>query len=73
MPSKNALQSYCSLMHAFARMTTLDVARYQVHRMGQAAPVHKALLKAERSTPQHTLETLTEPAPKSAAPRRFKQ
>ncbi len=54
-------------------MTILEVARYQVHRIGQAAPVHNALLKAERSTPQHTLETLTQPTSKSGAPRRFKQ
>ena len=43
-------------------------------------PVHDALLKAERATPQHTLEQLTEPAGakpgaakgKFGAPRRFK-
>ena len=71
---EKCIASYCSLMHAFARMTILEVAHYQVHRIGQAEPVHKALLKAERSTPQVTLETLTEPASKkSGAPRRFKQ
>jgi len=69
---EKCIASYCSLTHRFARMTVLEVASYQVHRIGQAAPVHNALLQAERSTPQHTLETLTEPA-KSAAPRRFKQ
>jgi len=38
------------------------------------APVHAALLKAERATPQHTLDQLTEPASaKSGAPRRFKE
>jgi hypothetical protein len=42
--------------------------------MGQAAPVHKALLKAEHSTPQLTLITLTEPtSSKPGSPRRFKQ
>ena len=70
---EKCIASYCSLMHQFARMTILEVASYQVHRIGQAAPVHNALLKAERSTPQHTLETLTEPASKSGAPRRFRQ
>jgi hypothetical protein len=54
------------------------VGRFQVHRLGQVGPVHAALMKAERSTPQHTLEQLTEPASKSgagkaAAPRRFKE
>jgi hypothetical protein len=36
---------------------------FQVHRLGQVEPVHKALLKAERSTPLHTLEQLTEAVP----------
>jgi hypothetical protein len=60
-------------MHALAGMPCIEVGRYQVHRMGQAAPVRDALLKAERSTPLLTLETLTEPASKSGATRRFKQ
>jgi hypothetical protein len=42
-------------------MPSLEVAHYQVHRLGQAAPVHQALMEAERATPQHTLEQLTEP------------
>ena len=29
--------------------------------MSQVEPVHTALLKAERATPLHTLEQLTEP------------
>jgi uncharacterized protein (DUF2252 family) len=70
---EKCIERYCSTMHAFARMTILEVAHYQVHRIGQAAPVHKALLKAERSTPQHTLQTLTEPGSKSGAARRFMQ
>ena len=37
-------------------------------------PVHAALSKAERATPQHTLEHLTcPPRPKPEAPRRFKE
>ena len=70
---EKCIERYCAQMHAFAHMPCLEVGRYQVHRMGQAAPVHKALLKAERSTPQHTLETLTERTSKSGATRRFKQ
>ena len=42
-------------------MPLLEVEHYQVHRLGQVAPVHDALLQAERATPQHTLEQLTEP------------
>jgi uncharacterized protein (DUF2252 family) len=56
---------YCAQMRAFAQMPSLEVARYQVHRLGLAAPVHNALVKAERATPQHTLDQLTEPAPAS--------
>jgi uncharacterized protein (DUF2252 family) len=71
---EKCVEQYCSQMRAFARMTVLEVASYQVHRLGQAAPVHKALLKAERSTPQHTLELLTQPvSPRPRAPRRFRQ
>jgi hypothetical protein len=50
------------------------VNRFQVHRLGGVEPVHAALLKAERATPQHTLEQLTEPvSSKQGAPRRFKE
>jgi len=64
---------YCEKMRSFAEMPLLEVGRYQVHRMGSIEPVHDALLKAERATPLHTLEQLTEPASKKPdAPRRFK-
>ena len=63
---------YAAQMRAFSRMPLLEVAHFQVHRMSDVAPVHDALLKAERSTPQHTLEQLTELASeKPGAPRRF--
>jgi uncharacterized protein (DUF2252 family) len=52
---------YTGQMKAFARMPHLEVGRFQVHRLGAVAPVHAALLKAERATPSHTLEQLTEP------------
>jgi uncharacterized protein (DUF2252 family) len=65
---------YCAQMRAFAQMSSLEVAHYQVHRLGQAAPVHQALMEAERATPQHTLDQLTEPTPgKPGADRRFKE
>ena len=65
---------YTAQMRAFARMPHLEVGRFQVHRLGQIAPVHAALLKAERATPRHTLEQLTEPvAGKQDGPRRFKE
>jgi uncharacterized protein (DUF2252 family) len=63
---------YAAQMRAFARMPLLDVAHFQVHRMEAVAPVHEALMKAERATPLHTLEKLTELASeKPDAPRRF--
>ncbi len=65
---------YAVQMRAFARMPSLEVNRFQVHRLNQAEPVLDALLKAERATPKHTLEQLTEPAPnKPGASRRFKE
>ena len=79
---------YCATMRAFAEMPLLEVGRYQVHRMGAIEPVHDALLKAERATPAHALELLTEPASKKpgaptdrsssvgrkpGTPRRFKE
>lgn len=53
---------YCAQMRALAKLPALEVARFQVHRIGGAEPVHVALKKAERATPQHSLEQLTEPA-----------
>jgi uncharacterized protein (DUF2252 family) len=52
---------YSAQMRAFAKLPSLEVNRYQVHRIGQVEPVHLALMKAERATPRHTLEQLTEP------------
>lgn len=65
---------YCAQMRAFAKMPLLDVARFQVHRIGTVQPVHQALLKAERATSLHILERLTEPtSSKPGALRRFKE
>ena len=75
---EKCIERYSAQMRAFAKMPGLEVGRFQVHRLGQVAPVHAALMKAERSTPQHTLEQLTEPVPgsgavKPGAPRRFRE
>jgi uncharacterized protein (DUF2252 family) len=68
------IKRYASRMRDFARMPALEVARFQVHRIGLAGPVRAALLKAERATPQHTLAQITEPSSsKSDGPRRFKE
>lgn len=54
------LGAYCGLMHRFARMPVLAVARYLVHRIGNVAPIEKILQKAERQTPVFALGHLTE-------------
>ena len=65
---------YAAQMRTFAHMPLLEVGHFQVHRLEQAEPVLDALLKAERATPKHTLEQLTEPASgKPEASRRFKE
>lgn len=51
---------YAAQMRAFARMPSIEVSRFPVHRIGQVAPIQDALLKAERATPLHTMEQLTE-------------
>ncbi len=60
------VERYAAQMRAFAEMPLLEIARFQVHRMDLAEPVHQAFMKAERATPQHTLEQLTEPAKKDS-------
>jgi uncharacterized protein (DUF2252 family) len=68
------IQRYCAQMRAFAKMPALEVGRFQVHRLSDILPVHAALLKAERATPQHALEQFTEPlSSKPGAGRRFRQ
>jgi uncharacterized protein (DUF2252 family) len=67
---------YRKFVDMFARMPMVEVAKYQVHRLQRIAPVTRALLKAERSTPSHTLDQLTEePQAKrgAAAHRIFKE
>lgn len=68
------VERYAAQMRAFAAMPQLEVARFQVHRLGLARAVHMALGKAERATPLHTLEQLTMPAStRPGAPRRFRE
>jgi uncharacterized protein (DUF2252 family) len=56
-----AIERYAAQMREFAQMPLLEVNRFQVHRIELARPVHDALRKAERATPQHTLDQLTVP------------
>jgi uncharacterized protein (DUF2252 family) len=57
------VRRYCKCVRMFSRMPVIDVARYQVHRLQRVTPISQALLKAERATPQHTLDALTELVP----------
>lgn len=72
------MERYCAQMRSFARMPLLEMSRHVVHRLKGVEPVHAALVKAERATPQHALEQLTEKLParataKNGDKRRFKQ
>jgi uncharacterized protein (DUF2252 family) len=71
---ERCIERYATQMTAFAEMPSLEVGRYQVHRLGKVEPVHDALVKAERATPLHTLEQLTEAvSDKPSEGRRFKE
>lgn len=61
------LDQYRKCSRNFAKLPALELARYQVHRLRKVAPVSEILLKAERATPMHTLETLTVPAKRGTA------
>jgi uncharacterized protein (DUF2252 family) len=65
---------YSAQMRAFAQMPTVEVARFQVHRLGRVTPIHQALAQAQRATPLHTLEQLTQPGQgKNSASRHFRE
>jgi uncharacterized protein (DUF2252 family) len=66
------VRRYSAQMREFAQMPLLEMARYQVHRINVAKPVHDALVKAERATPALTLKQLTEKGEKPKSERRFK-
>jgi uncharacterized protein (DUF2252 family) len=53
------VESYHKLVQTLSRMPVVEVARFQVHRLQRISPVSQALLKAERTTPLHTLDALT--------------
>ncbi len=58
------LVSYVGLIHRLHPMSVLEVARYQVHRLGSVAPISKILARAQRATPRATLDKLTSQYPK---------
>jgi uncharacterized protein (DUF2252 family) len=54
---------YREAMHHFNTMPVLELARYQIHRLAEIDPMPAILAQAERSTPQKSLKSLTEPIP----------
>jgi len=63
---------YRRMMHMFAAMPVLEVARYQVHRLGEVGPVSAILHAAQRSTPVLNLRALTETNPADKSQRIFR-
>ena len=51
---------YRRSMREFAVMPVIELARYQIHRLGSVEPVASILKTAERSTPVKSLAKLTE-------------
>jgi uncharacterized protein (DUF2252 family) len=69
-------EQYRQMIAMLAKMPVIEAARYQVHRLQRVHPVSTVLLKAQRATPQHTLETLTVPVKADGekdSPRTFKE
>ncbi len=69
----HCIQSYIALTRKLSAMPLIEACHFQVHRVGSAQPVHDALAKAERATPQHTLEHITRPFARPGGPRRFRE
>ena len=60
-------QQYRRMMHTFAAMPVLELARYQIQRLASIDPMPAILAQAERSTPQKALKSLTEPTASTGA------
>jgi uncharacterized protein (DUF2252 family) len=54
------LRRYRKTIHYLASLPILETARYQVHRDTTADPLDAVFNKAERATPLHNLQALTE-------------
>jgi uncharacterized protein (DUF2252 family) len=55
-------EQYRNMMASFAEMPVLEIARYQIHRLGSTDPMPAILAQAGRSTPSKLLKSLTVPA-----------
>ena len=58
------MSAYIGLIQCLRPLPVLEVARYQVHRLGTVMPISKILAKAQRATPLLSLESLTTQYPK---------
>jgi uncharacterized protein (DUF2252 family) len=56
---RHFLARYRELMHEFAAMPVLELARHQIHRLAKIKPMPVILEQAQRSTPDKTLDSLT--------------
>jgi uncharacterized protein (DUF2252 family) len=56
---KRFVAEYRKSVHRCSELTVLELARYTVHRHREAGPLPELLAKAQRATPQQTLEKLT--------------
>ncbi len=54
------LHRYAKSMEAFAAMPIVDIARYQIHRQTELETMQTVFAKAERSTPLHLRDSLTQ-------------
>jgi len=61
-------QQYRTMMQTFAAMPVVELARYQIHRLGSIDPIPAILSQAGHSTPQRLLKSLTTPAPSPHRP-----
>ena len=57
-------ERYRGSMVDFAAMPILEMVRHQIHRLARVDPIPAILHQAQRSTPEKTLKSLTEPTPK---------
>jgi uncharacterized protein (DUF2252 family) len=67
---KSFVAEYRKSVNYCSQLTVLEIARYTVHRHVEAGLLPELLKKAERATPQHTLEKLTQ---SHDGTRRFKE
>ncbi len=68
--ASHLLERYRKSMRLFAAMPILELAHFSVRRLGRIPSISGILEKAERSTPTHNLESLTEPSSQPAKQKR---